>query len=264
VIVPMQCEYFALEGLTDLVNTIKQVRANMNKELESFAYISSHDLQEPLRKIQTFATRILGTDHNALSDKGKESFHKIQNSALRMQILIQDLLTYSRTANLERKFVNTDLNTILDEVKDDFEEIIREKKATIEGNDLCEASIIPFQFHQMLFNLIGNSLKFSKPGKPPHIVITSGIDKGSKFKNKELSAEKIYCHISVSDNGIGFEPKYKEKIFEVFQKLHSKETYSGTGIGLAIVKKIVENHNGIIIANGELNKGAIFDIYIPN
>ncbi len=252
-----------LKEAMEMLEQKNQDLANMNKELESFAYISSHDLQEPLRKIQTFATRILGTDHNALSDKGKESFHKIQNSALRMQILIQDLLTYSRTANLERKFVNTDLNTILDEVKDDFEEIIREKKATIEGNDLCEASIIPFQFHQMLFNLIGNSLKFSKPGKPPHIIITSGIDKGSKFKNKELSAEKIYCHISVSDNGIGFEPRYKEKIFEVFQRLYGRDEYPGTGIGLSIVKRIVENHNGIITATGELNKGATFDIYIP-
>ena len=261
----------------ELLQEKNQELAQMNKELESFAYISSHDLQEPLRKIQTFASRVLETEYTALSDKGKDYFHRMQDSARRMQTLIQDLLSYSRTANVERKFEKTNLNKVVEEVKNDFEEIIHEKNATIEAHDLCEASIIPFQFHQMMFNLIGNSLKFSNPGKPPHIIIKSEIAKGSKFQNEDpalptaqagltagrLSSKKNYCHITISDNGIGFEPQYKDKIFEVFQRLYGRDEYPGTGIGLSIVKKIVENHNGIITATGELNKGATFDIYIP-
>jgi signal transduction histidine kinase len=244
--------------------------AKMSKELESFAYISSHDLQEPLRKIKTFATYILEKEHAVLSDKGKDYMHKIHDSARRMQTLMQDLLSYFSANNSERKFEKIDLNKVVEEVKNDFKEIIHKKNATIEAHDLCEASIIPFQFHQMMYNLIGNSLKFSNPEKPPHIIIKSEVAKGSKFQNKKcaltsnrLSPEKDYCHLSIYDNGIGFEPQYKDRIFEVFQRLYRKNEYLGTGIGLSIVKKIVENHNGIITATGELNKGATFDIYIP-
>jgi signal transduction histidine kinase len=128
---------------------------------------------------------------------------------------------------------------------------------------MCEVKIIPFQFRQLLYNLISNSIKFSKEKDHPHIKIESEIDSGKKFNIDKLSKEVTYCHISISDNGIGFEPQYSEKIFEVFQRLHGKHEYSGTGIGLAIVKKIVENHNGVVTASGELNKGATFDIYIP-
>jgi len=129
---------------------------------------------------------------------------------------------------------------------------------------LCPANIIAFQFRQLMHNLIGNALKYSKPKHPPHIIIKSRIVKGSKLNNKKLSPDKNYCHITVQDNGIGFEPQFSERIFEVFQKLHGKEEYEGTGIGLAIVKKIVENHNGIITTTSKLNKGATFDIYIPS
>jgi signal transduction histidine kinase len=123
--------------------------------------------------------------------------------------------------------------------------------------------IIPFQFRQLMHNLMTNSLKFANPAHPLRISIKCSINKGSELKEDKLIAEKRYCHISFADNGIGFDPQYKDKIFEVFQKLHSKEEYTGTGIGLAIVKKIVENHNGIITATGVLQKGATFDIYIP-
>ncbi len=235
----------------------------MNKELESFAYISSHDLQEPLRKIQTFASRILDKEENNLSDNGKDIFKRMRNSAERMQALIQDLLTYSLTNTEERKFEKTDLNKIVEEVREDLKEELKDKHATIEATQLCEAHIIPFQFRQLLHNLIGNSLKFSNPQHPPHIKIESEIAKGIKFNNDKLLPENKYCHITVTDNGIGFEQQYNEKIFEIFQRLHGNNEYNGTGIGLAIVKKIVENHNGIITANGELNKGATFEIYIP-
>ena len=140
---------------------------------------------------------------------------------------------------------------------------IVEKHATIEATELCPVRIIRFQFRQLMHNLIGNALKFSSPDRPPHIVIKSRMVEGGKLTHPQLSPETVYCNISVTDNGIGFEKEYREKIFEVFQRLHSKDEYPGTGIGLAIVKKIVDNHHGIISVTSELNKGARFDIYIP-
>lgn len=234
-----------------------------NKELESFAYISSHDLQEPLRKIQTFAGRILEKENQNLTEKGKEYFHRMLESAKRMQTLIEDLLAYSRAGATENKFEKTDLNDLIEEVKIELKEALLEKQATIEATKSCEINVIPFQFRQLLHNLISNALKFSKPGIPPKIKITSKHAAGRKLKNESLLPEKVYCHLSVSDNGIGFEPEFKNRIFEIFQQLHGKDEYEGTGIGLAIVKKIVENHHGVITATGILNKGARFDIYLP-
>ncbi|MEO7975629.1 PAS domain S-box protein [Flavobacterium sp.] len=236
---------------------------NMNKELQSFTYISSHDLQEPLRKIQTFASQIIERESDNLSDLGKDKFQRIQNAAQRMQALINDLLTYSRTNVQERVFEKTDLANIINEVKEDLKEELLQKHAIIENNETCEVNIIPFQFRQLLYNLLSNSLKFSIPEISPHIEIKSVIGNDKTLNNKLLSKNMNYCHIQILDNGIGFSPEYNNKIFEVFQRLHGKNEYQGTGIGLAIVKKIVENHNGIITASGELNKGATFDIYIP-
>ena len=232
-----------------------------NKELLAFTYVSSHDLQEPLRKIQTFATLILENEN--LSDNGKHNFQRILLSAGRMRQLIEDLLAFSRINTAKRKFEKIDLNIIIDEVKTDLKDIIDEKHATIEVAEICPANIIAFQFRQLMYNLLSNALKFSQPDIPPHIIIKTRNVRGSKLNNEKLSPEKDYCHITIKDNGIGFEPRFNERIFEVFQKLHRQEVYAGTGIGLAIVKKIVENHNGIIIATSELKKGATFDIYIP-
>lgn len=235
----------------------------MNKELQSFAYISSHDLQEPLRKIQTFATQIIEKESENLSDSGKDKFQRIQNAAQRMQTLINDLLSYSRTNIQERKFEKVNLSKIIDEVKEDLKEELEQKGAIIEIKNTCEASIIPFQFRQLLYNLASNSIKFANPDIPTVIKINCEFNKGANINNDTLAEETTYCHISISDNGIGFEPQYSKKIFEVFQRLHGKLEYTGTGIGLAIVKKIVDNHNGTITATGEKNKGATFDIYIP-
>lgn len=235
----------------------------MNSELQAFAYIASHDLQGPLRKIQFFTSLIVEKERNKLSENGKDYLQRLQDIAKRMQTLIQDLLVYSRTNTTERKFENTDLNQIIDKVKDDLKEELNNKHATLEATKLNKVSIIPFQFHQLMHNLITNALKFSNPTQPPHIIIKSKIDNGLAFNNVELSPKKKYCHISVADNGIGFEPKYNEKIFEIFYRLHEATEYKGTGIGLAIVKKIIENHGGIITANSKLKKGTIFNIYIP-
>ena len=243
----------------------------MNKELEAFTYVSSHDLKEPLRKIQTFANLILEKEYVLLSETGKNYFKRINNAASRMQTLIEDLLSYSHMNAGEHKLVKTDLNKIIEAVKSDLNESIAEKNAIIESNNLCNAHIQPFQFHQLMLNLVGNALKFSIPGTPPHIIIKSSQfqtnqiqNENSEFPTEQLSPGKNYCHISVADNGLGFDSQYKDQIFELFQRLYSKEEFPGTGIGLAIVKKIVDNHNGIIKATGELNKGATFDIFIPD
>lgn len=234
-----------------------------NKELQLFLNISSHDLQEPLRKIQMAASRIETSDYMAMSLKGRIHFVKMQEAALSMQTLIDDLLMYARTNSEERKFENIDLGILFDEVKDELKESIEEKSAVIEVTEVCEAFVIRFQFRQLLNNIICNALKFSTPGKPPHIQISANVKQGHECMNIKLKDDQDYCHIRIKDNGIGFDPAYSEKIFEVFQRLYGKEIFKGTGIGLAIVKRIVENHDGCITATGELNKGATFDIYIP-
>lgn len=235
----------------------------MNKELQSFAYISSHDLQEPLRKIQTFASRITEKEKSNLSDTGIDMFGRMQKAAERMQALIDDLLAYSRTHTSEKDFKPTLLENVINSVKADLAEEIQQKKAIIEDSVSCSLHAITFQMQQLFYNLFTNALKFSKKDTIPRISITSDIQKGSAFNVDGLQSEGRYCHIVFSDNGIGFDPQYNDKIFELFQRLHGKSEYSGTGIGLAIVKKIVENHSGIIFAKGKKNEGACFEIYLP-
>lgn len=236
---------------------------NMNIELQSFAYISSHDLQEPLRKIQTFASRLADLDEQNISTIAKTYLSRIEFAAKRMQTLIQDLLAYSRTNSDERIFVKVNLDDIAEEIKSDFSERIEEKNAQINFHSLGEATVIPFQFRQLLHNLIGNALKFSRKDVAPVVDIKAKRIKGSTIKHAVDFPDKMYYHLKISDNGIGFDAEYKERIFEVFKRLNTEAEFAGTGIGLAIVKKIVENHKGIIVASGEKDKGATFDIYIP-
>ena len=236
---------------------------NMNIELQSFAYISSHDLQEPLRKIQTFASRLSDLDEQNISAKAKTYLGRIEVSAKRMQTLIQDLLTYSRTNSADRVFVKVSLDEIAEEVISDFSERIEESNAVINLNPLGEATVIPFQFRQLLHNLIGNALKFSKKNENPYVEIKANRIRGYEIKNPVDYPDKMYYHLTISDNGIGFADEFKERIFEVFQRLNTESEFSGTGIGLAIVKKIVENHKGIIRAYSQKDKGATFEVYLP-
>jgi light-regulated signal transduction histidine kinase (bacteriophytochrome) len=221
-----------------------------NKELESFNYIASHDLQEPLRKIQTFI---------ALIEKNEEDggltqryFEKIKSSARRMSELIQAILSYSRLSIKDPECVPTDLNKILNDVETDFELLIKEKNADIQSNKLPVIKANPLQMHQLFSNLIGNSLKFSKEN--PEIKITSQIVTGDKIK---------LALLTFADNGIGFDSQFKEQIFQLFQRLHGKQEYAGTGIGLSIVKKIVEQHKGFVTADSVNGKGATFKVWLP-
>lgn len=236
---------------------------NMNIELQSFAYISSHDLQEPLRKIQTFASRLTDLDDENISATAKTYLSRIEYSAKKMQALIQDLLTYSRANSADRVFTQVKINEIAEEVVSDFSDRIEEKNAVVEYGDLGEATLIQFQFRQLLHNLVENALKFSKPGVPPKVKISVIQVDGKSLPDAEFK-DKMYHVLQVSDEGIGFEPEYKEKIFEVFQRLNTETEYKGTGIGLAIVKKIVENHKGFIKVSSEKDKGSHFCIYIPD
>lgn len=236
---------------------------NMNKELSSFAYISSHDLQEPLRKIQTFGSIIQQNDFENLSDNGKRNFARMQLAANRMKTLINDLLTYSRTNSSEKVYEKTDLNLLLNEMYSEFSETLEEKNGKLEISKMPEISAIPFQLRQLFLNLISNALKFTRPEISPVIRITSKIIKGNKIGNENIFQDQQYLHIMVADNGIGFSQEYATKIFEVFQRLHGKGEYEGTGIGLAICSKIAENHNAIIKATSEVNNGATFHLYFP-
>lgn len=231
----------------------------INKELDSFTYIASHDLQEPLRKIRTFCNLIINKAKDQLPSDAAEYFNRITIAAERMQKLIEALLNYSRTNTMEIVYEPTDLNLVMREVQKDLAEIIADKKATIEFHDLPTVKAVPLQFQQLFSNIIENSIKYSHDGLPPVIKISAALvpAKNRSFKSK-------YCHkISISDNGIGFEQEYAENIFKLFQRLHGRNEYYGTGIGLAICKKIVENHNGVITAAGQPGEGATFDIFLP-
>lgn len=234
-----------------------------NKDLIAFAFISSHDLQEPLRKIQNFISLIQEDQDKILSANSALHLQKTADTATRMRKLIEDLLSYSGVTQREKIFEKRSLHDLFNDVAKNLQENIREHGATITLGDLGEAPVIDFQIRQLFDNLVCNSLKFKKPDVPLHISIRSKIVSGSPLKNGKLFSKEKYRHITYTDNGIGFDPIYNERIFEVFQRLHSRERYKGTGIGLAICKRIVENHNGLITATGKENKGVTFDIYLP-
>ncbi len=248
---------------TKQLSKLNQDLQKSNEDLAQFAYVASHDLQEPLRKIQTFTTRIIDVEREHLSEKGKDYFARIQSSSSRMQQLILDLLSYSRINSGKKLMEAVDLNKLLESVKEHLKESIEQKKAQVIAIKLPTLFAIPFQFEQLLTNIISNALKFSKGNIAPVIRIEAESIHGKEIKSFAIDHTIYYHHLTISDNGIGFEPQYKERIFQVFQRLHGKEEYEGTGIGLSIVKKIVDNHNGLITAESELGKGTTFHIYIP-
>jgi hypothetical protein len=235
-----------------------------NKELASFNYVASHDLQEPLRKIQLFVSRIEETEMHHLTEVGLEYFLRIHKSALRMRTLIDDLLMFSKTNRVDKAIEKTDLNLIFQKAKNELAEIIEEKMAVVHATNLPTLNIIPYQIQQLFINLISNSLKYSKPSVNPVIKIACEKVRGIDYKEIfRINGEKKYYKFTFMDNGLGFEQIQAENIFILFNRLFHKTEYSGTGIGLAICKKIVENHGGIIMAQGKPNEGAIFTFFLP-
>jgi PAS domain S-box-containing protein len=235
----------------------------LNKELQSFAYVASHDLQEPLRKIQFFGNLIVQKEADNLSQTGKDHFRRMQEASKRMQALIEDLLSFSRTNDAERVFEKLDIKKIVNEVIYEMREAINEKEAKVIVGEMMAVEIIPFQFRQLMQNLISNALKFSNKEVAPKIEVFASPVKESEIPSSLPTKNIEYIKLTVKDNGIGFEPEYKERIFDIFQRLHGKHEYKGTGIGLAICKKIVENHNGLILAEGIPGDGASFIVYLP-
>ena len=242
----------------DLQKMNEQLRRS-NHDLEQFAYIASHDLQEPLRKIQSFIDIIHQEDDKATA---ATYFNKIGKSAKRMSNLIKDVLNYSRLGKSEVLSTEVDLNQVLKDIMLDYESLITDRRAIITSTSLPVIHGIESQLRQLFANLLSNSLKFSGP--IPEISITARpFTAGKRDDLPELEKGREYVELVFTDNGIGFDQQYAEKIFMIFQRLHSRAEYSGTGIGLALSKKIVENHHGHITATSESGQGAVFTIILP-
>ncbi len=239
----------------------RQELARSNDELEKFAHIASHDLQEPLRKIQTFGDRLKTKYHETLTDQGRDYLERMQNAASRMQALIEDLLTLSRITTKAQPFVPVDLAQIVQDVLSDLEVRIEETNAQVDLGVLPTIDADPLQMHQLLQNLISNALKFSSKAELPQVKIYTQL-LTSEEKPTLGNAAKL-CQIIVEDSGIGFDEKYLDRIFNVFQRLHGRSEYEGTGIGLAICRKIAERHGGTITAKSTPGNGATFIVTLP-
>lgn len=251
-----------IEGIKLLEERNAELERN-NKELSAFNHVASHDLQEPLRKIQTFLSRLVDQEENNLSEKGTLYISRIQNAATRMRLLIDDLLQFSRTNKIEKNFETSNINLLLENAKQDLAEAISESNAEITSDNFPVMDVIPFQIQQLFLNLIGNSIKYQSKGTEPKINIT--YERINALEDDKLVKPKkeFYHKLEFSDNGIGFSNEYAEQIFVLFNRLHNKSDYSGTGIGLSICKKIIENHAGYIFADGVTGEGATFTVYLP-
>jgi two-component system, chemotaxis family, CheB/CheR fusion protein len=257
-----ELEQSVAQRTRDLEEINKELQRS-NSELQQFAYVASHDLQEPLRKIMTFLDR-LERDKKSLSDQGKSYLDKINESSKRMTRLIDDLLDYSRISRATGKYVKTDLNKILEDVMQDFDLTINQKKANIKIGKLPTLFAIPLQMEQLFHNLLSNAVKFTRENIPPEITIACRMLKPEEVRKRPaLSKENTYAQITIKDNGIGFPPEFADQIFIIFQRLNDKKLYPGTGIGLALCSRIVSNHGGEIYATGKENIGAEFYIILP-
>ncbi|MBB1286348.1 PAS domain-containing protein [Flavisolibacter sp. BT320] len=245
---------------TILQNTLQLEQSNAS--LEEFAYVASHDLKEPLRKISTFGDRLVASQIDRMSDDGKIYLRKIVDASQRMQNMISDLLSISMISG-NRSFEVISLQKILEETVQTLEFKIENQQAVVRYDALPEASIVPSQFRQLFQNLLANSLKFVREGVTPVITISSSEADAYEVAPYQLAKAERYLKLTIADNGIGFENEYAQKIFAIFQRLHGRSEYEGSGIGLSICKKIVEHHGGVIFAHGEPGVGAVFTIILP-
>jgi signal transduction histidine kinase len=231
-----------------------------NRELEEFASVASHDLQEPLRKVQAFGDRLRIKAGPSLSDEGRDYLERMQKAAGRMQTLINDLLTFSRVTSKGQPFVPVELAAVAHEVVSDLEARIEQTQGQVEIGDLPVIDADPLQMRQLFQNLIGNALKFHRKDVPPRIRISSTI---INQRDEAAAVDAPHCQIMVTDNGIGFDEKYLDRIFNVFQRLHARNEYEGTGVGLAVCRRIVERHHGTITAKSSPGQGSTFIITLP-
>lgn len=246
-----------------LLDNIQQLKIT-NEELDHFAFIASHDLQEPLRKIRTFSDILVHRHDHSLDKKAGEYLEKIERSARRMQLLIDDILSFSRFTGNSEAFSPCNLGEVAEQVLSDLEVMIKEKKALIHVRELPVLNAVPGMMNQLLQNLVSNALKFAKKETVPEIVISSQKIKGSRIPHISPNLrDKDYYTITVSDNGIGFEQQYTDHIFVIFKRLHNSNDIEGTGIGLAICRKIAERHDGFIYASSRPGKGADFTFALP-
>jgi two-component system CheB/CheR fusion protein len=241
---------------------INQALEASNHDLQQFASVASHDLQEPLRKIHMFSKLIRDKHASIMPADAQQYLDKIMQASSRMKSIITNVLNFSRLSADDNSYELIDINELVNDIKDDLEVLIRERNATIDVDASCKLEVIPGQFRQVFQNLISNSLKFVRKGVPPVITIEA-----QSVKNLALDAPADpgghYCRITIKDNGIGFDEKFRENIFALFHRLHSKDSYEGTGIGLAIVKKIIEKHHGLITANSVAGEGSTFVLILP-
>lgn len=244
---------------TAALQSLNMELSRSNEELQQFAYVASHDLQEPLRKIQVFSEMLKNRSHD--HTYVNTYITKIDSSAARMAALIKDVLLFSQVTNERSNYGLVDLNAVISNIKNDFELLITQKQATITSEFIPPIRGNRLQFYQLFSNMIGNSLKFSKAD--PLIQIQYKIVMGDETMDAKLDTLRKYHCLQLCDNGIGFDPKYAEQIFGLFNRLHNKTDYSGTGIGLAMCKKIVDNHGGAIKAMSAKDEGAVFSIYLP-
>jgi len=232
-----------------------------NKDLDRFAFMASHDLQEPLRKIRMFSDRLALKYNDIMDDDGRTNIQRIHKAAERMQNLITDILTFSKISVDSPSFVDSDMNALIGEVLVDLDEEIKAKKGKVVVDKIPTLSVNPSLIKPLFHNLIGNALKYSKKDTTPMVKITSEIS--SQLNGKTVGVSPKYCRIYIQDNGIGFDQKYAEEIFGMFKRLHHNSEFQGTGIGLALCKKIVEQHNGYISARSKVNEGSTFIISLP-
>ena len=234
-----------------------------NKELEQFAYAASHDMKEPLRKIHLYNTSIADNPNNKLDEKSRDFLNRSISAAKRMTDLIEDLLTYSKTTSNLESFDTVDMNEVVEEIIQLHKEEFDQKKVKFNIGKLPVIQAVSFQMKQLMFNLINNSIKYKHPEREVLIQIESEDENGKDLIQYGADPVVKYHRISVIDNGIGFESQYSERIFDIFQRLNNLPGTKGSGIGLAICKRIVQNHHGFIKASGVVNEGAQFDIYLP-
>jgi two-component system CheB/CheR fusion protein len=248
---------------SDLIQAKNEIQRSIS-ELEQFAYIASHDLQEPLRKIMTFTERFQRKYLQNIEEEGRIFLDKVVDASSRMSKLIDELLRFSRITRQTKDYIKTDLNVVVNEVLTELKTIIEQKNAKIKVEQLPVLLVAPQQISQLFFNLLSNALKFTHSGAVPEINIKSETISGKELpENSALRRNRNYCKISISDNGLGFNQKYAEKIFVIFQRLHDKNLFPGNGIGLAISRKIVNNHEGEITAESVENEGTTFKILLP-